>query len=78
VLCSRGGCQHVDAGRSDTLVRPHHTQLLFEAYGSSVKKRVTIEGGHNTGRGALCLEEISSFLFSSFIFDDEGTRRHFL
>lgn len=57
-------------GRNDTLVRPHHTQLLHEAYGSKVKRRIMIEGGHNTGRSSLCFEEISSFLFSSF-FDDE-------
>lgn len=59
-------------GRTDTLVKPHHTAALLAAYGSSVKRRIVVDGGHNTGRGALCLEEISNFIFSSFL-TPEGT-----
>lgn len=72
-LLTTSACQL--AGRNDTLVRPHHTQSLYEAYGSATKRRIAIEGGHNTGRGAMCLEEISLFLYTHF-FTEEGMACH--
>ncbi|KAL6077665.1 Serine aminopeptidase S33 [Balamuthia mandrillaris] len=56
-------------GESDDFIRPHHSQKLYKKYGGTFveKKLLIVPGDHNSGRTAICLDSISSFLFLRFL-----------
>jgi len=52
------------AGKSDTFIRPHHTQELHKAY-SGEKNIILIEGDHNSMRPDFAIHSISIFLLEA-------------
>jgi hypothetical protein len=50
------------AAKDDDFIAPHHTDELYSKY-SGDKKKMLVEGDHNSQRGLEVMDEISRFFY---------------
>lgn len=50
------------AAKNDDFILPHHTDILYEKYAGE-KKKLLVEGDHNSKRAQQVLDKISSFFY---------------
>lgn len=59
----------------DEIVKPIHTETLFQLYGNPEKKMISVNGLHNDARPTAIMKEIGKFCFDQFMKCDTMFKR---